>query len=332
MSWVERLTGVREGSAEQVREALEVVGTRLRNRRDGRSWECGTLEVPSLGELRQRVATLPSHGRTTLRERVGDSRALHAEPAHAGATFQVASQFNLLEMVSPDITPERGLGGYEFDRTQGPACALAAGAGTIQRHYFAPFPEGVGQTESRQLDALADLGAALGNDAERHFTMRNGYALPRPGGLAAIAARLAARDEAGRDALRAMLRIGAQWRTEVTHAGAGHLVTQAYCSALPIAYADEPAAAWEPFARLVLEASYEATLCVARLAAAEGGSSTLLLTLVGGGAFGNPASWIVDAIDRALRLHADAGLDVAIVSYGAANPALRPLLAAHRSG
>jgi len=332
MSWVERLTGVREGSAEQVRAALEVVGTRLRNRRDRRSWECGTLELPSLGELRRRVATLPSHGRTTLRERVGDSRALHAESAHAGATFQVASQFNLLEMVSPDITPERGLAGYEFDRTQGPACALAAGAGTIQRHYFAPFPEGVGQTESRQLDALADLGAALGNDAQRHFTMRNGYALPRPGGLAAIAARLAALDEAGRDALRATLRIGAQWRTEVTHAGAGHLVTQAYCSALPIAYADEPAAAWEPFARLVLEASYEATLCVARLAAAEGGSSTLLLTLVGGGAFGNPASWIVDAIDRALRLHADAGLDVAIVSYGAANPALRPLLAAHHSG
>jgi len=332
MSWVERLTGVREGDADAVRAQLEISGTRLRNSRDGRSWECGTLEMPSLGELRQRAARLPSRGPTTLRERVGDSRVLHAESAHAGATFQVASQFNLLEMVSPDITPERGLAGYEFDRTQGPACALAAGAGTIQRHYFAPFPDGVGQTKTRQLDALADLGAALGNDAQRHFTMRNGYALPRPGGLGAIAAGLAALDEAGRDALRATLRIGVQWRTEVTHADAGHLVTQAYCSALPIAYSGEPAAAWEPFARLVLEASYEATFCVARLAAAEGGTSTLLLTLVGGGAFGNPASFILDALERSLRLHADAGLDAAVVSYGRANPALRPLLAAHRTG
>jgi hypothetical protein len=330
MSWVERLTGVREGDAEAVRAQLEIVGTRLRNRRDGRSWECGTLELPSLADLRERVASLPARGRTTLRERVGDSRALHAEPAHAGATFQVASQFNLLEMVGPDVTPDHGLAGYESDRTQGPACALAAGAGTIHRHYFARFSDGVGQTSTRQLDALADLGASLGNHDQRHFAMRNGYALPRRGGLAAIAAQLAQLDEAGRDALRTRLRIGAQWHTEVTHGGAGHLVTQAYCSALPIAYAREPASAWEPFARLVLEASYEATFCVARLAAETTGNRTLLLTLVGGGAFGNPATWILDALERALRLHADAGLDVAVVSYGAANPALRPLLAAHR--
>ncbi len=329
MSWVERLTGVREGSADEVRASLEVVGTRLRHRHDGRSWECGTLELPSLGALRRRVAGLAPGGRTTLRERVGDSRALHAEPAHAGATFQVASQFNLLEMVSPEVTPEHGLAGYEHDLTQGPACALAAGAGTIQRHYFAAFPDGVGQTETRQLDALADLGAALGNEKSRHFTMQNGYALPRPGGLAAIAKHIDALDDAGRDALRETLRIGVQGRTEVTHAGAGHLVTQAYCSALPVAYAREPAAAWEPFARLVLQASYEATFCVARLAAAESGNRTLLLTLVGGGAFGNPASWILDALGRALRLHVDAGLDVAVVSYRAPNPALRPLLAAH---
>lgn len=331
MSWVERLTGVREGDADTVRAHLEIVGTRLRHRRDGRSWECGTLEMPSLAELRARVAKLSQGGRTTLRERVGDSRALHAEPEHAGATFQVASQFNLLEMVSPEVTPDEGLAGYEFDRTQGPACALAAGAGTIQRHYFAPFPGSVGQTASRQLDALADLGAALGNEKSRHFTMQNGYALPRRGGLAALAKQLDGLDEAGRDALRATLRIGVQWRTEVTHQNAGHLVTQAYCSALPIAYAREPASAWEPFARLVLEASYEATFCVARLAAAEGGIPTLLLTLVGGGAFGNPAPWILDAVDRALDLHADAGLDVALVSYGRANPALRPLLAKHGS-
>jgi hypothetical protein len=36
-------------------------------------------------------------------------------------------------MVSPRVTPEDGVGIYDLDRTQGPACAVAAGAGTIYR-------------------------------------------------------------------------------------------------------------------------------------------------------------------------------------------------------
>jgi len=56
---------------------------------------------------------------------------MHADSANAGAIFQVASQFNLLEMVSDNVTPEQGVTRYERDATQGPACAIAAGAGTI---------------------------------------------------------------------------------------------------------------------------------------------------------------------------------------------------------
>ena len=41
-------------------------------------------------------------------------------PEFAGALFQVASQFNLLEMVSPDVTPEHGVSGYAHDLTLGP--------------------------------------------------------------------------------------------------------------------------------------------------------------------------------------------------------------------
>jgi hypothetical protein len=82
-------------------------------------------------------------------------------PEYAGALFQVASQFNLLEMVSPEVTPEQGVTRYQHDKTQGPACAIAAGAATIYRDYFVPVGDAVGQTSERQLDALADLGAAL---------------------------------------------------------------------------------------------------------------------------------------------------------------------------
>ncbi len=70
----------------------------------------------------------------SLSEVVPDVQALHLLPENAGAVFQVASQFNLLEMVGPSVTPEDGVGGYEFDRTQGPACAIACGAGSHRRN------------------------------------------------------------------------------------------------------------------------------------------------------------------------------------------------------
>ena len=87
---------------------------------------------------------------------------LHRNPANAGAVFQVASQFNLLEMVDPSVTPEQGVGIYERDRTQGPACAIAAGAGTIYRNYFVPVGGAIGQSAANQIDGLREIGAALG--------------------------------------------------------------------------------------------------------------------------------------------------------------------------
>jgi hypothetical protein len=143
--------------------------------------------------------------------------------------------------------------------------------------------------------------------------MRNGYALPRTGGLKAIAARIAKADQG---ALARLLGIGVQRGTEVTLPGAGHLVHQVYASALPIAYADAPAADWEPFARLVLDAAYQATFAAALAL----GAKRLFLTRLGGGAFGNPSDWITDAIAGAIHTYRAAPLDVRIVSHGQANP------------
>ena len=66
-------------------------------------------------------------------------------------------------MVSPDVTPEDGVTRYQDDRTQGPACAIAAGAATIYRNYFAPIEGQQSLTAARQNNGLADLGAALSN-------------------------------------------------------------------------------------------------------------------------------------------------------------------------
>ena len=50
----------------------------------------------------------------------------------------------------------------QYDRSQGPACAIACGAATIYRNYFAPLDGRPGQIEMRQFDGLRDVGTALG--------------------------------------------------------------------------------------------------------------------------------------------------------------------------
>jgi hypothetical protein len=325
---LEGLTGIRESAGVDVGLWLTLDGEWMTSIANGRRMRWGTLTLPSLAELRDAAGQVPVRvgGRPTrVTEVVADVRRLHLDEANRGALFQVASQFNLLEMAAPSVTPEDGIERYEADRTQGPACAVACGAGTIYRNYLVPIGDERGQRADRQLDTLADLGRALGNDDGRLWAMRNGYALATSDGLASITAAIADADSSGREALAGLVRMGLQLDTEVTLGDDGHTVDQAYCSALPVAYGDPPASAWESFARLVLDAAYEATL----LAAIVRRSQRVFLTLLGGGVFGNDITWIVDAIARALGqpLIAAAGLDVRIVSHGRPNPALAPLLA-----
>ena len=325
--WFEKLTGFREESPEQVRANLVVESDGIRSLVNGRELRCGTLQTPTLRELREEVRAMPvPAGKLTVRETVANVQRLHRDPANAGALFQVASQFNLLEMVGHGVTPEEGVDRYEHDRTQCPACAIAAGAGTIYRNYLVEIDGQMGQTADRQIDCLADLGAALGNTSERLWTMRNGYALATADGLREVARRLGAASVAELDELSGLLRIGIQWNTEVTIAPTGHTVTQAYCSALPVAYLREPASLWEPFARLVLEVAYEATLAAAALNMARTGNPVVYLTSLGGGVFGNERSWIVAGMERALNLFRDVQLQVHIVAHRKSNPAVQAMI------
>ena len=327
MTWFETITGFPEESPAQVRENITVDRQTLTSHANGKAFVYGELETPTLAELRQRVhASGHKSGEISVREVVANVQDLHTNASNAGSLFQVASQFNLLEMVSPDVTPERGVGIYERDRTQGPACAIAAGAGTIYRNYFAIVNGQTGQSANNQIDCLADIGAALRNTNSRLWEMRNGYALCTQSGLVEIAHRLQASSESELDRLRELLRIGIQWNTQVTLNDSQHTVSQAYCSALPVAYSHHPSHLWAAFARLILEAAYEATICTAILNAMRRGSNRLFLTLLGGGAFGNETSSIIGAIQRALRLYKDGELDVAIVSYGSPNPYVQQLV------
>jgi len=322
MDWFTRLTGFKEERYEQTQSKLELNGTRLRSKINGNEFEIGEFCMPSLGELR---IEFQAQGGGTNRLKVsivtGDVRKLLSARENHGALFQVASQFNMLEMISPTHTPDEGVTIYRLDPTQGPACAIAAGAATIYRNYLVPCAGTLGQRADRQLNGLCYVGEYLSQRLAMPVTdlwkMRNGYALCTRPGLVAINALLREDGETVLDEVRSRLRVGIHRNVQVTDVIGSpvQLVSQVFCSALPVAYSEIPSELWSVFARLILEAAYEATLLEGVRNEASGGSNVVFLTRLGGGAFGNENDWIHGAIERALQLFRNSPLDVRIVTY-----------------
>jgi len=353
--WFSKLFGFSETNYAEAKRWLQLVSAdEERNRGPGRPDELlslpngarfvvGRFGTPSLAELRAhgRAAGDSLRGRLRVSNELGDVAGKHEASENRLATFQVASQFNCLEMVDPHVVPENGVTQYETDRTQGPACAIACGAATVFRNYFVPIRGEEGQTSDRQIDNLADISNVIGNvPAGTLFQVRNGYMMANEQQLLALNRGLQELSAAGGvDEVRAALRVGLQDDAQVTSSNWGknlvkdaeQRVTQVFGSALPVSYnSNTLSASWEPFARLVLEACYEATLWAAVLAARRHqgahGSKRVFLTAIGGGAFGNETDWIIQAMQRALELFRDYDLDVRIVSYtGPVDAGLRKL-------
>ena len=85
--------------------------------------------------------------------------------SYSNSVVQVASQFNCLEFMGPDVTPEDGITGYFRDRTQGPACSIACGAATAFRNYFAPVRKRNGSVQIGQtMDLMVGLTTTLKRD------------------------------------------------------------------------------------------------------------------------------------------------------------------------
>jgi hypothetical protein len=330
MTWFEDLVGFPENGGDAVRNDLVLDGEHIVSKANGRRIRHGRLEIVSAGELARRAAQFTSTGRRLdLREHIGEAGFIHALENSSGALFQAASQFNLLEMASPRLTPEDGIGIYEQDQTQGPACAIACGAGTIFRNYLVPVNGRIGQTAEDQIDCLALIGRRLRNDANRFWSLQNGYAFADESGLRRLNAELEAMSAPAMRALEDSLYVGIHWDTEVTVHSAGHCVTQVFCSALPVGYSHVGSETWAPFSRLILRATYRATLCAAAINAAATENRRVFLTLVGGGVFGNSPDWIRDAVLGACDDYSGFDLDCRIVSYQQPNPMVSSIVTAY---
>ena len=319
--WFYALTGFTEENYESTKSRLVFEGSIFYSTVNKQRYDIGTFEIPSLSLLRSRVSALGNRdaqrigqGCNEIGECVCDAYDLHSESIANGGVIQVASQFNLLEMPSPEVTPEAGVTNYMYDGTQGPACAMAAGPATLFRNYAVPIGDQVGHTAHIQVNTLDLLLERIGNPK---VTMKNGYLMCDRATLERINDQLVSQSDSERDELKSLLKVGVHWQTEVSAPGApsGQKVTQVFCSALPIAYnsvRDDDL--WESFARLVLEATYEATICVGVLNAKQTNNPGVFLTRVGGGVFGNKQKWIDNAIQLAVNKHHNHSLKVNLVS------------------
>jgi hypothetical protein len=322
-NWFESLFGFTESPTAVKANLVSVPGnaTKFKSLANGRVFDVGTFTTPTLAQLRTKTAALgPLSERTgSIRHlTVDDVFELHAK--NPGALFQAASQFNCLEFVSPDVIPEEGVTGYQNDATQGPACALACAAGTIYRNWMVPVPlpngnAQIGQLKEAQLNGLDLLEALAGNDDRKFWKIKNGYTSSTEKGMKDFAAFL---KDADRDELLGSIKIGLQIDVPVNFESRrpwketrGDVrVHQAYCSAVSCGYDSRVSAdLYAPFAKLVLDAAYEATLRGAVVA----GAKTVYLTKLGGGVFGNQAEWIAKAIGRAIAVVP--GLEVIVCHY-----------------
>ncbi|MBA4192743.1 MAG: hypothetical protein C0467_32660 [Planctomycetaceae bacterium] len=257
----------------------------------GFSWPAGRFETPSIGELRGRAKTTPGDARLWVLDGASpatDIGALQATTA-GRPLFQVASQFNCLESPGPYVVR---VAEYFNDYTQGPRASVSAFSATLLRHYAAPARDGsrfVQGESGRQIDLLADVFG------QEQSPVRGGY-LASHGGLGAdtVADALVA----GFDRIRigvhddAPVLLGYDWDGAVD---GDRRVAQVFTSTVAGGgYGGQSAfgRAFEPTCRQLLRAAYLGTL----LAAIALDRSPVVLTLIGGGVFGNPVGVIWDAI------------------------------------
>lgn len=327
ISWFDELVGFEESSPAVVRENILIENEKLISKANGRKFIHGALRVPTLNALEHEVRKVASTGHGfSVSQIVDDVCLIHRAPVNQGALIQAASQFNLLEMMSPEISPEDGIGIYEQDGTQGPACAISCGAGAIFRNYFVELEGQIGQSASRQINCLSEIERLLSPHLGKIWDLENGYAFTSESKLGSLNAYLSKLNDGEINEIQSALRIGIQAGTQVTTAEGGHCLSQAYCAAMPIGYSGMEPDVWEPIARIILNATYKATLAAAVLNAFATGNSNVYLTLVGGGVFQNPIEWICDAIFEAAIAYRNYPLNCQIVNYGEPNETVSALV------
>ena len=263
---------------------------------NGKNYPIGQLTTPTLEEAREELKILSqdiyASANISASSEIGNAYDIHQKQNGANV-IMVASQFNLLEFVSQFSIPENGITGYCNDKTQGPACAMAAPFATAYRNYLAETNEGkitqesiakIGQSEDIQINTLGDTmkllnAEASGNKTSNQSTkffepipdgellfFKNGYIDSTNDNLIKLNKLIQDGGEEFKQKLKDSMRVGIHRDVLIADTKDSEnpvFKTQVLASAIPVArgYSSvTDSGLWEPFARLVLEAQYEHTI------------------------------------------------------------------------
>jgi len=296
---------------------------------NNRSFKCGDFRTVAISEFPTyppalspgRFFVISGKGGRTKNIREIDVGALQANPNNKGATFQVASNFNCLEFVSPGDSARRGITSYIFDPTQGPAASISCGAATAYRNYFVPHtPEGrqktyVGQLE-RQINLLERIPL---------IPITNGYV------TFSEKTQLKLQESAFDFKDLSNIKVGVHNDIQVTSGLKHHgevevvrdrdqIVNQVFTAAMNLSGLNRGETC-RAVARFLLHGAYRGTFLSAihnshRLAHTNWpGKNKLFLTLIGGGVFGNDIHWILEAIKSCGDLIVSSGMEIYLVNY-----------------
>jgi hypothetical protein len=255
-----------------------------------RAWDAGTFEVFSIRTLRQRAAAKrEGQARLWVLDGISPATDIGALQAHADSdtTFQVASQFNCLEAAAPRVTAVKN---YLSDPTQGPRAAISAFPATLLRHYAAPGADGgrfVQTHDGRQIELLAQVCGGFARVENGYLMAQNVSAPERL--LSILEARFDDICVGVHDGVEVVL--GYDWAGAVPGPPSPR-ITQVFTSTMAAAHYGQLSAIHEELCRHLLRAAYLGTLLAARAC----GRRRVVLTLIGGGAFGNPMPLIWDSI------------------------------------
>lgn len=249
----------------------------------------GRFACRSLRDLRR--SSPEGSGRLSLWALTGghavtDIGALQAG-APPGSLFQVASQFNCLE--SPGAYLVR-VADYFYDPTQGPRASISAYPGTLLRHYRAPDRAG-GHFVQDQPGPQLNLLHAVEAPVQSGYLTSHDLARPK---------ELAERLETDFDLLEVGVHeavqvvLGGQWDGPVLP---DTRIAQVFTSTLAAGGYGRIEPVHLEICKHLLRAAYLGTL----LAAASLRQRRVVLTLIGGGVFGNPLPLIWESIGWALE-------------------------------
>jgi len=313
-----------------------------------RIYKCGYFQTIRLGDLRKQAEEKLKQNLAPIKFSVieagdwdqaslknVDIGALQADPENVDAVFQVASNFNALETLSPTDNIDKGINNYPRDNTQGPRASISAAPGLIYRHYYYFYNDERknwsynlwrqrGQDATKNMD---DYGYKLQLNLleELGVDCQNGYVWDH-GTIKNIREYDLTNDPNSFKLHSDYFRIGFHEGIQVAFGlttkkdddddqshfyNSEQVINQVFAAALNIAQDPVCLGTTNEQAKLILAWTYEATLKSALIK----GKKKVFLTRIGGGAFGNKQKWIDKAIIDAVENLKNSGLEVVLNNF-----------------